>query len=531
MKRKKAMMGVLWLSCLFALSVASAQNRSTAAAKALVEQAVAAFNKGDYEKTVTLCKKAVDADAKYVRAYTWLGTAYVKQDKRDLAREAFKKVLEIAPKGPDADRAREGIAKLDELQKAEDVARLTQEAQQLLNRKQNSEAAAKARQAMGLDAKNAYAHALLANALLRQGETAEGEKESREALQLDERCVLAHVGLASAHLSQKRYSAAEASYRRAIELDPNCLDAHDGLGNLYLMQQRYEEAERVLKRTIELDPGAAGAHSRLGDVYFVQGRIKEAEGAYKRSLGLDPKNVGAHKGLGNVYYNEERYDDAIREYREALKMNANDDSTFASLERALKAKTDKQNLSVKQPEKPQNPPENRPNNPPENPPGNPPGKQDTTPKTTKVTLFEGAKIRVELAEELSSRRAKKGQEVRYYVKEDVLGPNQEVLIRKGAAVTGIVTEAKSAGGLGRKGKLEFTVESVVAVDGTKVPLRARQNAVGKGQSGAVAAGVILFGVFGGFIKGNNVTIDKGTVFDAFIDRSIEIEIRTPPPSK
>jgi hypothetical protein len=90
-----------------------AQGKPSATAKSLVEQAVAAFNKGDYEKTVTLCKKAIAADAKYVRAYTWLGTAYAKQKKDDLAREAFKKVLALQPKGPDADLAKEALKKLE----------------------------------------------------------------------------------------------------------------------------------------------------------------------------------------------------------------------------------------------------------------------------------------------------------------------------------------------------------------------------------------------------------------------------------
>jgi hypothetical protein len=41
-----------------------------------------------------------------------LGTAYAKQDKKDLAREAFKKVLALESKGPDADKAREWLKEL-----------------------------------------------------------------------------------------------------------------------------------------------------------------------------------------------------------------------------------------------------------------------------------------------------------------------------------------------------------------------------------------------------------------------------------
>ena len=114
MKPQKVLISVFTVSCLLAIFAATdALLAQTATAKSLVEQAVAAFNKGDYEKTVTLCKKAVAADAKYVRAYTWLGTAYAKQKKDDLAREAFKKVLSLQPKGPDADLAKEALKKLE----------------------------------------------------------------------------------------------------------------------------------------------------------------------------------------------------------------------------------------------------------------------------------------------------------------------------------------------------------------------------------------------------------------------------------
>ncbi len=113
MKRRSALIGSFVLSCLLTAWAMNGLLAQTATAKSLVKQAVAAFNKGDYEKTVTLCKKAVAADAKYVRAYTWLGTAYAKQKKDDLAREAFKKVLSLQPKGPDADLAKEALKKLE----------------------------------------------------------------------------------------------------------------------------------------------------------------------------------------------------------------------------------------------------------------------------------------------------------------------------------------------------------------------------------------------------------------------------------
>lgn len=142
----------------------------------------------------------------------------------------------------------------------------------------------------------------------------------------------------------------------------------------------------------------------------------------------------------------------------------------------------------------------------------------------KVQLLSGTKIKLELAQELSSKKSKTGEEVIYYVSEDVLSPNQEVLIRKGARAFGKITEAKRAAMFGRKGKLQFTVEEVEAIDGTKVPLRSTVNKEGKNQTGTMVAVTALVSVFGVFIRGRNITIDQGTVVEAYVDSNAAIAV-------
>lgn len=144
----------------------------------------------------------------------------------------------------------------------------------------------------------------------------------------------------------------------------------------------------------------------------------------------------------------------------------------------------------------------------------------------KVELSTGTKLRLELADEVSSKTAQEGDEVIYFVKQEVLSPNKEVLIKKGARAFGKVTEAKRARSFGRKGKLEFTVEEVEAVDGTRVPLRSTINKAGKGQVGTMVAVTALVSVFGVFIRGKNVTVKQGTIVDAYVDDNIMVEVPT-----
>jgi len=81
-------------------------------AQAYVEQAIAFYNKGECVKAIDLLKKAVAVDARYVRAYTWLGFCYARLGKKQEAIEALNRVVTLAPKSDDAKVARQWIARL-----------------------------------------------------------------------------------------------------------------------------------------------------------------------------------------------------------------------------------------------------------------------------------------------------------------------------------------------------------------------------------------------------------------------------------
>lgn len=139
-----------------------------------------------------------------------------------------------------------------------------------------------------------------------------------------------------------------------------------------------------------------------------------------------------------------------------------------------------------------------------------------------ATLPAGTKLQLLLADELISNKAKVGEEVVYFVREDVLSPDGKVFIKKGARASGKITAAKGAKSFGRKGKLEFTVEEVEAIDGTKVLLRSNNEKNGKGRGATMVAVTALVTVFGVFIKGKNVTVPKDTLIEAYVDNDTSV---------
>lgn len=105
------------LSLFLALSglsgAALAQSEARLKAISLVKEAASDFARGDLPLVIKICRQALALDPNYPRAYTYLGAAYQKRGERQSACAAFGRVVQIAPGGADATRARRGIKELD----------------------------------------------------------------------------------------------------------------------------------------------------------------------------------------------------------------------------------------------------------------------------------------------------------------------------------------------------------------------------------------------------------------------------------
>lgn len=65
-------------------------------------EAMEYFKQGEYEKAVSLCKKAIEVDPKYLDAYLGLGRLYFLLDKPKEAKAVFEEMLTIDPNSGDA---------------------------------------------------------------------------------------------------------------------------------------------------------------------------------------------------------------------------------------------------------------------------------------------------------------------------------------------------------------------------------------------------------------------------------------------
>ncbi|MDH7571300.1 MAG: hypothetical protein QHJ73_17115, partial [Armatimonadota bacterium] len=142
-------------------------------------------------------------------------------------------------------------------------------------------------------------------------------------------------------------------------------------------------------------------------------------------------------------------------------------------------------------------------------------------------LLDKTPVKLALLHEIASGRNKVGESVAFQVVEEIKAPNGQVLIAKGARGSGKITASSPAGMLGRAGKLEFTVEHVLAVNNARVPLRASMEQRGKGSQTAVIAASLFLSVGAVFFRGKNIVLKEGQEFTAYVDGDVIIDPAKP----
>ena len=154
-----------------------------------------------------------------------------------------------------------------------------------------------------------------------------------------------------------------------------------------------------------------------------------------------------------------------------------------------------------------------------------PGANPTTPaagRTAKVP--DGEKVRLMLSEDISSATAHEGDRVSFTVAEDVK-VGDDVIIAKGAAGVGKISNAKKKGMLGQGGKLTMSLDQVKCVDGQNVRIRATAGREGDDKLGKTVVVAMLAGPFALLVRGKDVTTPKGTEYSAYLDETKEIVVQ------
>lgn len=156
-----------------------------------------------------------------------------------------------------------------------------------------------------------------------------------------------------------------------------------------------------------------------------------------------------------------------------------------------------------------------------------------TPQTAAVKIPDGTLIEIEAAYDVSSQDVKAGEALSFRVAAPVVSGGR-VVVEAGATATARVVKASRGGHFGRAGRLAWRMEEVIAVDGTRVPLRLEGRLVGDSKGAKVATRTVLTGallgplapvaLLHGFKRGHNAYLPAGKRFEAFVDGDAAVNV-------
>lgn len=139
-----------------------------------------------------------------------------------------------------------------------------------------------------------------------------------------------------------------------------------------------------------------------------------------------------------------------------------------------------------------------------------------------VKVSDGTEVEIELINNASGQEMKVGDLVDFKVVRPVQ-VNGVTVFEKEASARARITTSKKAGRWGKAGKLEWAMQDIQAADGSRVPARFTQRALGDSKGGTVAvaavATTVLLGPLGllwGLKKGKPAIIPAGNRYNVFV---------------
>jgi len=153
----------------------------------------------------------------------------------------------------------------------------------------------------------------------------------------------------------------------------------------------------------------------------------------------------------------------------------------------------------------------------------------------KYLLEQGSKVKLELAQDVSTTINKEGDRINFIVSDNVLD-GDKILISKGAQAKGIITKLVPKSRLKKDGSFIINLVSVKAVDGQEIPLYGVIDRTGEskfyvsGSSNFVIGGLIEASVYFltlpilFFVRGEDATLPTGYPFYARVEKDINITV-------
>ncbi len=218
-----------------------------------------------------------------------------------------------------------------------DVAELFQQAVQLHQGGQITQAEQLYRQILHTEPRHGGALSNLGVVLVRQNRLEEAVQAYQQAIQVDPRHADAFFNLGNAYRKLDRPTDAVAAYQAVLQLNPQHAGAMYNLGLAWWSLARWDEARQCFEIALHRDPKLIEARNHLGFCYQRLGRIDDAIATYRQVIQQDRKYIRGYHNLGLALASQQKYPEAVEQFEQALAIDPNYAEAHNSLGVTLEA--------------------------------------------------------------------------------------------------------------------------------------------------------------------------------------------------
>jgi tetratricopeptide (TPR) repeat protein len=238
-------------------------------------------------------------DSTMVGTYYGLGLACARLGAKEDALQYFQEYLRADPVSPNAQGARQAMARLRETRAPETKTAATVKSKSSLTAQDYVK---KAMEAKELEQKISYL---------------------TMAIKLEPKNAEAYAKRGYQYTRGKDYEKAVSDFNRAIKLNPKLTIGYGYRGIMYYGKKENDKALNDFNKAIELDPKLAALYRYRGDIYYRKKSYDKAISNYNTAIELAPTYALAYFSRGNSYILKYDYNKALSDFNKAISLQNN----------------------------------------------------------------------------------------------------------------------------------------------------------------------------------------------------------------
>lgn len=265
------------------------------------------FDEKKYEESISLYKRAIEADPEYIDAYNgWAYSLYVMKKYRE-ADSIYKVAININPQNPNSYYYRAIL--MESLGK-------------------NDTADENYKKAITLNPDNTELMTDYGKFLMKMKKFDESGKVLDKVIETDPKYYEAYFQKGNLFLTMEKYDDALIMFNKSVELKPDQSESYLAAGKIYSGQSRPDYAYLMFRNAVKNDSSSAEALLALGKFLSVQKKFQEAAVLLERSLKIDSSGNDVFISLGNILEEQKRKFEALELYRKAARQSGTDSAYF-----------------------------------------------------------------------------------------------------------------------------------------------------------------------------------------------------------